>query len=521
MDFQIIMLIIIAALVTGLVFQQAKVVIAKRITRTLERDIDKERKATADILALSKEVITANIRDEEFLSKFVEYALRTLKGSGAAILRRNSAGEFVGCAIAGIFPPLKDVPSQVEQQLMAHSKKHTEFFRGMKLGFKPENLNELCGDKGFAFFKESCPLFFPSRFPKEAPRMLMAPIKSRRDIVGCIIVISKDDFDSVILSEADGHYLVRLVELASLSMEVIQVFRERKEYEERLQAAREEGMIQVSTGIIHNIGNAITVAKLSIQELQDKLGTKTEDRPETLLINEVLPTIREKVKSGEVGEFLTSDPAGSQYLDIMGELLAHANGKAVEASRQLDSLASKLHHISEIIELQQRFVGELGTENMTQLHSVVESTITIFEETFNKRGFKIKAELEKDTPEVLVDPSMMTQVYMNLIKNAVEAMDGENIPDKDYQLWIRLYAEKTEDKEYTVVEVKDNGPGMTHEVKSSIFTFGFSTKGKGNSRGYGLHSCMDTVRKYGGRIEVKSSPGEGATFKVSLPVKRA
>jgi len=70
-----------------------------------------------------------------------------------------------------------------------------------------------------------------------------------------------------------------------------------------------------------------------------------------------------------------------------------------------------------------------------------------------------------------------------------------------------------------VVEVKDNGPGIPEEIRSKIFSFGFSTKDKNKaSRGYGLHSCMDTVKKYGGTLALDSKLGEGTTFRISLPV---
>ena len=520
MDIQIFLLFLIVILLIIIILQRTKLVISKRETYGLTKNISKEREATADILTLSKDVITTSTRDDDFLPRFVEYALRTLKGNGGAILKCGSDGYFHGCAIAGTFPPLKDVTPQLEQQLMAHSKKHTELFKGLKVKFTALDIEDLCGEKGYAFFKNQCPIWFPAKFIKEAPRILLSPIKIGRKTLGCVIVTSKDDFDSYKLTEEDGQYLVRLAEIASLSLEVLKVFRERQEYEVNLQSAREEGMMQVSTGIIHNIGNAITVAKLSVLELQEKLRIKREERPETLILEEILPKIKENVDKGNGQQFLSSDELGSQYIDIMKDLLTHVNIKSEEAIKQLASLSSKLYHISEIIELQQRFVGELGTENMISLSSVVDSSIKIFEETFNKRGVKIKADVESNVPEVLIDPSMMTQVIMNLIKNAVEAMDSEAIPEKSYVLELALRNETIEAKDYAVISVKDNGPGIPSEIKDKIFAFGFSTKSKGNSRGYGLHSCKNTVEKYSGIISIETETGKGTTFKIAIPVKK-
>jgi signal transduction histidine kinase len=155
---------------------------------------------------------------------------------------------------------------------------------------------------------------------------------------------------------------------------------------------------------------------------------------------------------------------------------------------------------------------------MTHLSTVVDSSIKIFEETFNKRGVEIKTEMDSNVPEVLIDPSMMTQVIMNLVKNAVEAMDSEKSSDKKHFLKIKLTSNELIGVPAAIVEVTDNGPGIPEDVKEKVFDFGFSTKGAGISRGYGLHSCMETIKKYDGTLVVESELGKGTTFRITIPV---
>ena len=501
-----------------LVLQQRRIVIANRNLYDNKRNIGKEREATTAILGLSGEVIDTDISDEAFLVRFVEYAERTIKGSGAAILKLEAGKKFRGCAVAGSFPPLKDnMTPQVEQQLLAHPKKHLEFFKEIKVPFNLDDVKKTVGDKQFAFFHNNHPEWLPVNFKKNAPRLLLAPIYIHKKISAVVMITSGDDFDMHKISEEDGQYLVRLNEIATLSMEGIRAFRERREYEEQVQTAREEGMLQVSAGIIHNIGNAITVAKLSVHELKEKMPGKKE-APETLLTEELLPTMKKKLEAGKLQEFMEKDKVGSQYIDIMTELLQHIADNKTTSIKVLDSLSEKLKHISEIIELQQHFVGELGTENMVGLRSVIDSSVKIFEETFNKHAVDIKTNYD-DVPNVLIDPSMMTQVFMNLIKNAVEAMDSENDKKKKHTLDISLFQKTIDGNKFVITEVKDNGPGMNEEVKNKIFNFGFSTKSKEErtSRGYGLHSCINTITKYGGNLEVDSDAGEGTTFRILLP----
>ena len=520
---ELILLILLSVLLAVVVvILRTKFIITKRISASLVKGVKKERNATADILRLSRRVIASQRKEKEFLPYFIKYTVRSLKATGGAILLAGEDNDdfFYGCAVSGTFPPLKEVSAQIENQLLAREKRHTEFIRGFKTKFTTSELEKHCGAKGFAFFEDEAPSAFPERFIRQAPLSLMAPIKLEDKIYGCIIVTGKKEFDTPNLSRNDGVYLIRLAEIASLCLEVIKAFKKRQEYEKQLQLAREEGMTQVSSGIIHNIGNAVTIAKLAVNGLIEKTNIKAEDRPENLIIDTIIPRMEKELAANNLDEFLKNDPQGKEYFAIMKELLLHISSNSDESSTMLKSMSDKLFHISEIIELQQRFMGELGTENMTHLHKVIDASVKIFDESFNKRGYEIDTDLDESIPEVLVDSSMLTQVFINFIKNAIEAMESEGDKDKKYALAISLKSEKRGDKNFAVVTIKDNGPGIPDKVKEQMFSFGFSTKTKKNSssRGIGLHFCMDLLKKYNGSIDVETEVGKGTSFIISIPI---
>ncbi len=501
----------------ALFYLQTRVVISNRRLYDHTKQISKEREATAAILGLAQNAISTDISDEAFLSSFIEYAQRTLLGNGAAVLVVQGDGSLKGVAVSGIFPPMKEVPFQVEQQLLAHAKKHTEFFRELKLSLTADDLDNICRPNGYAFVHDEFPPHFPKNFSKSAPRMALAPISIKSRTFAFVMVVSRDEFDEHSINEDDAKYLLRLNEIAAMTIEGIKVFRERTEYEKQVQTAREEGMLQVSAGIIHNIGNAVTVAKLTVLEMKEKFPD-SQETPEELIAKVILPKMEQKILENTIQDFLTKDKTGSQYFNIMKELLQHIQSRSRQMIDLLKSISDKLYHISEIIELQQRFVGELGTENMTSLSSVVESAVKIFEETCNKHGVKIDVDTRPGLPEVLIDTSMMTQVFMNLIKNSVEAMESEKV-QKQHSIRISITEEKLQEKKYVIAKVSDNGPGIPEQILGRLFEFGFSTKEKSrHSRGYGLHSCKDTVKKYNGNITVESKVGEGTTFTIMLPV---
>lgn len=511
-----ILIFTVIAMTLGLAFQQGRLIVSNRLRQEQGKHTAREREATAAILRLSREVLTADTKEDAFLGQFIAYAQRALQGTGGAMLIAQADGSFRGCAVTGTLPPLREVTGTIEQQLLAHAKKHTDYIREITIPFTVDDLRDWCRQKGFAFFRNTVPPGFPPDFMRHAPLVAIAPIRVHHAVVACAVVVSTEDFDSHKIDETDAAYLVRLNEIAALSLEGIRMFQERELYQERLQGAREEGMLQVSTGIIHNIGNAVTVAKLSVLDLKEK-HPAAGDSPEHLLLTEILPRFEEQLRDGTLPGFLRDDPVGRGYLPAMRELLEHSLRLREGAEENLKSLSDKLYHISEIIELQQRFMGELGTENLASLGAVMHASIKIFEETCNKRGVAIHPRIEP-TPEVVVDTSMMTQVFMNLIKNAVEAMEAEGRRDKPYRLDLIVRATEREGCPQVVAEITDNGPGIPAEIRDRIFEFGFSTKDQSKTgRGYGLHSCKDTLKKYGGSIEIDSELGKGTTFRIFLP----
>jgi two-component system, NtrC family, sensor kinase len=111
-------------------------------------------------------------------------------------------------------------------------------------------------------------------------------------------------------------------------------------------------------------------------------------------------------------------------------------------------------------------------------------------------------------PPVRCDASRMSQVFVNLIMNAVHAMGG------DGDLTISLSADET----HARCAIRDTGPGVPPEVRDRIFDPFFTTKPVGQGTGLGLSISYGIVEQHGGRIEVDSTQGVGATFTVVLPI---
>jgi signal transduction histidine kinase len=108
-----------------------------------------------------------------------------------------------------------------------------------------------------------------------------------------------------------------------------------------------------------------------------------------------------------------------------------------------------------------------------------------------------------------------SQVFGNILRNAAEAMKGQAVR----KLWLQSCC----DASWIRVSIADNGPGIAGVLQEEIFRPFFSTKAGepglvgGMGMGIGLYHCRELISHYGGRIEVRSSPGNGATFTIRLP----
>ncbi|MEH2356454.1 sensor histidine kinase [Nostoc sp.] len=110
---------------------------------------------------------------------------------------------------------------------------------------------------------------------------------------------------------------------------------------------------------------------------------------------------------------------------------------------------------------------------------------------------------------------------MNLLANAIDALEesdiGRNFHEINNKIEIQTYV--NEDKHQVLIQIADNGLGMSHEVKQKIFDHLFTTKSVGKGTGLGLAIARQIiVEKHGGTLEVNSVQGEGSEFVIQIPI---
>ena len=159
------------------------------------------------------------------------------------------------------------------------------------------------------------------------------------------------------------------------------------------------------------------------------------------------------------------------------------------------------------------------TMEFTSLAQIVDQALELaasdydLKKKYDFRSIEIIKEYQ-DTPQVPIVSVEIQQVILNFLKNATHAMIA-NPPDRSPSITFRL---RCEDR-YAVLEVEDNGPGMTEDIRRRVFEPFFTTKEPGVGTGLGLSiSYMIVTQNHKGLMEVQSTPGRGTVFKVKLPI---
>ncbi len=263
------------------------------------------------------------------------------------------------------------------------------------------------------------------------------------------------------------------------------------------------------------------------------------------VVAEVVVDITERTRSIEEKKKLEEQFYQSQKMESVGRLaggIAHdfnniltsILGFAEFLKSRISESTPREKHAAEIIvkcadraaNLTQQLLTFARKENNhpipLNVNIVLKDTVKMSEKMFEK-NISVNYDLDKDIKNALCDIHQLEQVFMNLIVNAKDAMPaGGELYLKTWNVEIsqidkNLYPTLKPGK-YVNIIFTDTGVGMTGEIKKQIFEPFFTTKDQGTGTGLGLATVYGIIKNHNGYIYCSSSPGNGATFKIFLPV---
>ena len=153
---------------------------------------------------------------------------------------------------------------------------------------------------------------------------------------------------------------------------------------------------------------------------------------------------------------------------------------------------------------------ELGKTDYVKINNVLNSTLSLIEKQALFHNIKIVRDLDFELPSILGDDSQLEQVFMNIILNAVQAMNETGT--------LTLRTSLDQKNEMVVIEISDTGCGIPNELIDRIYDPFFTTKEVGKGTGLGLAIAYGIVNKHHGLMSVKSKVNEGTTFTIRFPV---
>ncbi|MEA5625452.1 response regulator [Nostoc sp. UHCC 0251] len=161
------------------------------------------------------------------------------------------------------------------------------------------------------------------------------------------------------------------------------------------------------------------------------------------------------------------------------------------------------------------------------IHDGIDSTIMILKHRLKASEDRPDIQVIRDydnLPELECFIGQLNQVFMNLLANAIDALEESNIGRTYIEIeanpnQVLIQTSLTENRNQILICIKDNGVGMSADVQQKIFDYLFTTKPVGQGTGLGLSIARQiVVEKHGGTLEVNSAPGQGSEFIIKLPI---
>ncbi|SFA99486.1 Histidine kinase-, DNA gyrase B-, and HSP90-like ATPase [Pseudomonas sp. NFIX10] len=276
---------------------------------------------------------------------------------------------------------------------------------------------------------------------------------------------------------------------------------------ELMDTARQAGMAEIATNVLHNVGNVLNSVNISADLVSRKLRSS-----KALGLGKAMQLINEH--TDDLGHFLTEDAKGKLLPGYLNQLVEAIASEQQSLTDELAQLSKSVDHIKDIVSTQQSYAGASSLLEPLVVSELLEDALRMNSGALTRHHVTVIKEYG-DVPRIMGDKHRLLLILINLISNAKYAMAGVSNDARNLTLKAAVV-----DGQTLQISVKDEGEGIPEENMTRIFAHGFTTRKEGH--GFGLHSCALAAIEMNGHLTAHSEgPGKGATFQLQVPLKLA
>lgn len=266
-------------------------------------------------------------------------------------------------------------------------------------------------------------------------------------------------------------------------------------HQQLAQSEKMAALGQMVAGVAHQLNTPLAFSKSNVSLVIDRLGDFEKPVAVARKVSELVKRapddriVLDVAKSRGQLESIEADPADVHAMkEMLGDVL-----------KGVDQMSELVTHMRDFTRLDRARVSEFDlNEGLRSVVYLARSVIPNAIEVVEAYG---------PLPQIVCTPSQLNQIFLNLIINASQAIEGNG----------KITVSTREEGAFVRVDVADTGCGIPPAIQERIFEPYFTTKPEGVGTGLGLNVARDIARAHGGDISVQSVPGEGATFTVLLP----
>ena len=307
--------------------------------------------------------------------------------------------------------------------------------------------------------------------------LFVVPMRVKGKTIGALLFVmaSLADTDQAMLNTLATIYALHV----GMTYTLLEVTEERRQMQDRLIVQEKMASLgSLVAGVAHEINNPLGAV-----------------RSATDVVTRCVRKIEELLQAGGAPADASTE---KQYGKVFQALRDNA-GVIALASDRITTIVRSLKNFARIDEAEYQ---------RANIHEGIDAAVTLLESELGSRVTLVK-EYDDQIPNLYCYPAQLNQVFMSLLKNAAEALDGSGT--------IRI---KTERRANTArIQISDTGRGLPPEKLKSIFNFDFSHAGSRVKMGSGLVTAYNIVQRHKGEIRAESTFGSGSSFTITLPIE--